>query len=73
MPALKQHAIGRRLKDMGRTLTWLAEEINYTTPSLSQILKGSHYIRLETALAICDALGVDNPRELFDDHGHVRP
>ena len=73
MPKLTPHAIGRRLIARGRNLTWLAGEIGYTLSALSQILNGKSYLRLETALAICNALGVDNPRELFDDSGRVRP
>ena len=40
---------------------------------VSALASGRYVPRLDTALKLCRALGVDNPCALFDDNGRPRP
>ena len=40
---------------------------------VSALASGRYVPRLDTALKLCRALGVDNPCALFDENGRPRP
>ena len=63
----------RRLKEMGMNLGDLAERVGYTMGSLSHLLHGRSYLQYGIAMEITKAVGLEDPRILFDDTGRLRP
>lgn len=69
----RDSAVKRAVKAAGLTQTELAQRLHYSSSMVSALASGRYVPRLDTALKFCRALGVDNPRDLFDDDGRPRP
>ena len=48
----------------GRSATWLAVETNISKASLSRKLRGETSFTVEELVAVCGALGIDDPAML---------
>ena len=51
--------IGDELDSRGRTIQWLADEIDVSRPLLSRILSGQKPVTLSEVERMCAALGID--------------
>lgn len=69
----RDNAIKRAIRAGGLTQSELARRMCYTGGMISALASGRYVPRLDTAIKLCRALGVDNPRDLFDDDGRPRP
>ena len=66
-------AIKRAIRAAGLTQAGLAQRLHYSSSMVSALASGRYVPRLDTALKLCRALGVDNPCALFDGNGRPRP
>ena len=69
----RDNAVKRAIRATGLTHAGLAQRLHYSSSMVSDLASGRYVPRLDTALKLCRALGVDNPCALFDANGRPWP